>query len=400
MEGVPAFDGPVPRSQSRGSPHPLHLQAVRYGGRGERDMRILRSISWVLLIALAVAVAGSGQLLELQEAVVGVFESASPAVVHIAVRGTAENFFMQPIPTEGSGSGFLYDDEGHIVTNFHVVEGAEEITVSFDQVECCSAEIVGLDPSTDLAVIRVLRDDLPEHLQMGESESLRVGEFVVAIGNPFGLEQAMSFGIISALGRVIQSPDGRFVGAAIQTDAPVNPGNSGGPLLDLDGRVIGVTSQIISPVRGSSGVGFAIPANTVVRVVDSLIEEGRFAHPYVGISGYGLTPELIQLFRENDVPLPFEMGVMVTLVDSDGPASLVGLRAAETETVVGEFDIPIGGDVVIAIDGVPVQSMLDIILYLDLNTSVGDEVTLTVLRDQLEFEARLELGERPQPDAP
>ena len=185
------------------------------------------------LMAVVLGTAGAAQVAALQDAVIGVFEEASPAVVHIAVRGTTENLFMQPVPVEGSGSGFLYDGAGHIVTNYHVIEGAEEITVSFDRVECCSAEIIGLDPSTDLAVIRVDSQDLPEPLPLADSDELQVGQFVVAIGNPFGLEQAMTFGIISALGRVIQSPDGRFVGEAIQTDAPVNPGNSGGPLLDL-----------------------------------------------------------------------------------------------------------------------------------------------------------------------
>jgi len=348
-------------------------------------------------IVVAIGFAGAAQVLALQDAVIQVFQDAAPAVVHIAVRGTAEDAFMRPVPVEGSGSGFLFDDQGHIVTNFHVVEGAEEITVSFDQVECCSAEIVGLDPSTDLAVLKVSREDLPEPLAVTDSEALQVGQFVVAIGNPFGLEQAMTFGIISALGRVIQSPDGRFVGQAIQTDAPINPGNSGGPLLDLEGNVIGVNSQIISPVRGSSGVGFAIPANTVQKVAEALIAEGRFEHPYVGISGYGLTPELIQLFRENGRDLPFEDGVMVTLVDPEGPASLAGLVAAEFEIEVGGFDIPTGGDIVLAINGTPVRSMLDIVLYLDLNTVVGDEIRLTIIRDSVQFDRVLTLSARPTP---
>ena len=344
---------------------------------------------------LAVGIIGFPQAQSLQDAVIQVFEDAAPAVVHIAVRGTAENAFMQPVPVEGSGSGFLFDDQGHIVTNYHVVEGAEEITVSFDRVECCSAQVIGLDPSTDLAVLKVAREDLPPYLELADSDALRVGQFVVAIGNPFGLEQAMTFGIISALGRVIQSPDGRFVGQAIQTDAPINPGNSGGPLLDLEGRVIGVASQIISPVRGSSGVGFAIPANTARRIVEALIADGRYAHPYVGLSGYGLTPELIQLFRESEIAVPFDEGVMVTLVDPDGPASAAGVLAAPDEIDVGRFDIPVGGDILLAIDGIRIQSMLDLILYLDLNTRVGDEIRLTILRDGEEITRTVILGDRP-----
>jgi len=349
----------------------------------------------VVGLVMLLSVAALGQVAELQQSVVGVFESAAPAVVHITVRGTAENFMMQPVPVEGTGSGFLYDSDGHIVTNYHVVEGAEEITVSFDRVECCPATVVGLDPSTDLAVILVNPNNLPTPLALADSDRIHVGQFVVAIGNPFGLEQAMTFGIVSALGRVIQSPDGRFVGEAIQTDATINPGNSGGPLLDLQGRVVGVASQIISPVRGSSGIGFAIPSNTVVRVADALIRDGRYAHPYLGLSGYGLSPELIQLFRQNDVALPFETGVMVTRVVADGPAVMAGLQAAEMALQVGGFDVPIGGDIILSINGNAVTSMLEVILYLDLETQVGDTVLLSILRNDEPLELPLVLGDRP-----
>lgn len=356
-----------------------------------------RTCGFAVTIALAtvLSVASMGQVIELQQAIVDVFNSAASAVVHITVRGTAEDFMMQPVPVEGSGSGFLYDCSGNIVTNFHVVEGAEEITVSFDRVECCSATIVGLDPSTDLAVIRIAEQDLAVPLQLADSDEVQVGQFVVAIGNPFGLEQAMTFGIVSALGRVIQSPDGRFVGEAIQTDAPINPGNSGGPLLDLEGRVIGVNSQIISPVRGSSGIGFAIPSNTVVRIADELIANGRYPHPYLGLNGYGLTPELIQLFRENDATLPMERGLMVTRVVAEGPAMVAGIQAAQMVLEVGAFDVPVGGDIIVSIDGVAVESMLDVVLYLDLETSVGDTVVLGILRDGESLNVPVILGERP-----
>lgn len=354
-----------------------------------------RLLSFVLLVGLSFG--AMAQIDVLQASIIDVFDRASPAVVHISARGTTENVLMQPVPVEGTGSGFLIDNQGHIVTNYHVVEGADEITVSFDQVECCSARVIGLDPSTDLAVIKVDTDDLPTPLQLADSDLLRVGQFVVAIGNPFGLEQTMTFGIISALERIIQSPDGRFVGQAIQTDAPINPGNSGGPLLDLNGNVIGVNSQIISPVRGSSGVGFAIPANTVQRVSAALISDGRFAHPYVGISGYGLSPELIQLFRLNDVEPPFEEGLLLTSVNPVGPAAAAGLRAADEEIRVGEFDIPVNGDIILSVDGRPISAMVDLILYLDLNRSVGDTVVFNVLRDGVTFEATLILGDRPDP---
>ena len=356
-----------------------------------RRVRILGLIG----LSFAIGLSAVGQVFELQEALVSVFQAAAPAVVHITVRGTVENALMQAVPVEGSGSGFLYDAEGHIVTNYHVVEDADQITVAFAGKDCCPAEVVGVDPSTDLAVLRIERADLPEPLRIGDSDTLRVGQFIVAIGNPFGLEQAMTFGIVSALERVIRSPDDRFLGEAIQTDAAVNPGNSGGPLLDLSGRVVGVTSQIISPVRGSSGVGFAVSANTIRRIVPSLIATGSYPHPYLGISGFGLTPEIIQLFRANDVPLPFDEGVMITEIETASPADFAGLRRGYERVVVGDYEIWVGGDIILEIDGEPVDSMIEMLLYLDRSTSVGDTVELTILRDAERLVVPIVVEERP-----
>nr|HID14685.1 trypsin-like serine protease [Anaerolineae bacterium] len=176
-----------------------------------------------------------------------VYDLAGPAVVNITSRSYAYDFFLRPVPQEGTGSGFLYDTEGRIVTNYHVIENAEELSVTLADGEVYPATIVGVDPSNDLAVIRIEADNLPEPVALGDSDNLRVGQFVVAIGNPFGLERTLTVGVISSLGRVIKSPDGRFIGEAIQTDAAINPGNSGGPLLDLQGRVIGVNTAILSP---------------------------------------------------------------------------------------------------------------------------------------------------------
>lgn len=358
-------------------------------------MNAWRCVLMAGILIVAPVLLGAGQIMELQEKVIEVFDSAAPAVVHITVRSTGEDIFMQPVPVEGSGSGFLYDVEGHIVTNYHVIEGAEEITVAFGDVECCPAEIVGVDPSTDLAVIRVAPEGLPSPLALADSRLLRVGQFVLAIGNPFGLDQTMTFGIVSALERVIRSPDGRFVGGAIQTDAPINPGNSGGPLLDLDGRVIGVTSQIISPNRASAGVGFAIPSNTVQRIVPSLIAEGRYPHPYLGISGFGLTPDVVQLFRESNVQPPISSGVLITSVVEGGPADLAGLRGGTEEVQIGGFVIPLGGDILLAMDGTPVGSMLDVALFLDSGPGVGQVVSLRIERDGRELILPTILGERP-----
>jgi len=186
----------------------------------------------------------------------------------------AYDFFFNPVPQEGTGSGFIYDDEGHIVTNYHVVENAEELSVTLADGKTYPAESVGVDPSTDLAVLRIDVDELPRPAPLGESDNLRVGQFVVAIGNPFGLERTLTVGVISSLGRVIESPDGRFIGEVIQTDAAINRGNSGGPLLDLEGRVIGVNSQIVSPSGANAGIGFSVPVNAVRRVVPELIAQG------------------------------------------------------------------------------------------------------------------------------
>ena len=220
----------------------------------------------------------------LEAQVEAVYDMVGPAVVNVTSVSYAYDFFFRPIPQEGTGSGFIYDTEGHIVTNYHVVKDAEELSVTLTDGQVYQAEIVGVDPSNDLAVIHIQADDLPQPVALGDSDSLRVGQFVVAIGNPFGQVGSLTVGVVSALGRIIESPDGRFIGEAIQTDAAINPGNSGGPLLDLRGRVIGVNSQIISPSRASAGIGFAVPADTVQRVVPQLIAQGRYPHPWLGSS--------------------------------------------------------------------------------------------------------------------
>jgi S1-C subfamily serine protease len=348
-----------------------------------------------LLLAMSLSAAGQG-VTELQERVIGVYETVSPSVVHITVRGTTEDMFMRPVPVSGSGSGFIFDALGHIVTNYHVIADADTITVGFDGVDCCPAELIGADPSTDLAVLRVRRADLPPALPLADSEALRVGQFVVAVGNPFGLRQTATFGIISALGRVIRSPNRRFIGEAIQTDAPVNPGNSGGPLLDLEGRVIGVNSQIISPVEASAGIGFAVPSNTVARVIPSLIGTGSYPHPYLGIVGFDLSPERVQLFREEGIALPLNEGVLILEVEVGGPADLAGLRGGDRTIDVAGFPFPVGGDIIRAVDGQTVRTLPDLVLYLERTSRIGQEVELLVQRGEEQTVLRATVGERPE----
>jgi S1-C subfamily serine protease len=310
-----------------------------------------------------------------------VYEQAAPAVVNITTRSYAYDFFSRPIPQEGSGSGFIYDMEGHIVTNYHVVENAEELSVALANGEVYPAKIVGVDPSNDLAVVRIDAENLPAPIALGDSDQLRVGQFVVAIGNPFGQEGTLTAGVISALGRIIQSQDGRFIGEAIQTDAAINPGNSGGPLLDLKQRVIGVNSQIISPNRASAGIGFAVPANTVRHVVPQLISQGRYPHPWLGIQSLSLTPDRAQAFRQAGMDVPVDEGVLVIETVPGGPADQGGIRGGDRVVQIGNVLIPLGGDIITAIDGEPINDIQELNVYLETETQVGDIVDVTIIRD-------------------
>ncbi len=336
---------------------------------------------------------------DLQSQIEAVYTMARNSVVHIGVVTIAYDFFYNPIPQEGSGSGFVYDDAGHIVTNYHVIEGANEINVIFADGTSVPAQVVGADPSNDLAVIKV---DLPREslhpLPLGDSTQLRVGQFVVAIGNPFGLDYTLTFGVISSLGRVIQSPDGRYIGEAIQTDAAINPGNSGGPLLDLSGNVIGVNAQIVSTSQSNAGIGFAIPARTVQRVVPQLIAKGYYDHPYMGVQyfPYPLTAEWARVFREAanlDVP---DHGLLIAEVVPGSPADKAGLRGGSRLITVRGIRMRVGGDVIVALDGNPVKDPQSLQVYLDTYKQVGDKVNVTIIREGKELTLPVTLAARPR----
>ncbi|MGB9775232.1 MAG: S1C family serine protease [Anaerolineae bacterium] len=332
----------------------------------------------------------------LEAQVEAVYAQAAPAVVNITARIVTYDFFMQPIPQEGTGSGFFYDDQGHIVTNYHVVENAESVVVTLADGRSFPAEIVGVDPSSDLAVIRIRAENLPAPLPLADSSQLRVGQFVIAIGSPFGQVGTMTLGVISALGRVIQSPDGRFIGEAIQTDAAINPGNSGGPLLDLQGQVIGVNSQIISPSQASAGIGFAVSSNTVRRVVPHLIAEGRYPHPWLGIQVLSLTPEWVQALRQAGMEVPVEQGLLVLSVVRGGPADRAGIRGGTQVVRIGGYRIPVGGDIITAVNGHPVPTLQELNVYLDSQTRAGEIVEVTLFREGREMKVNVTLAERPQ----
>jgi len=334
----------------------------------------------------------------LEQGVIDVYEHASQGVVNVTNRSYAYDFFMRPVPQEGSGSGLVYDREGHIITNYHVIEGAEELFVTLPDETTVTAEVIGADPSNDLAVLRV--DVLPEQLyplSLGESSNLRVGQFVVAIGSPFGFERTLTVGVVSALGRVIESPDESFIGEIIQTDAAINPGNSGGPLLDLAGRVIGVNTAIFSPSRASAGIGFAVPVDTVRRVVPSLIERGYFPHPWLGLRYvWNLTPERARVLQELGMQVPVEQGMLIVEIYSGSPADRAGLRGGQERARIGSTILLVGGDILTAIDGRPIASDRDLARYLDTETSVGQTVQVTIWRDGEQMVVPVALGERPR----
>jgi len=325
-----------------------------------------------------------------------VYQRASPAVVNITTRSIAYDFFLNAVPREGSGSGFVYDTQGHIVTNYHVIENARELQVTFADGQTLSARVVGTDPSNDLAVIKVegLKDSIPP-LPLGDSEGLKVGQFVIAIGNPFGLERTLTFGVVSATSRVIRSPDDRVVGEVIQTDAAVNPGNSGGPLLNLRGELIGVNTAILSPSGASAGIGFAIPSRTVKRVVPKLISEGRYPHPWLGVQLFDLTPQRVQALERLGMKLPVEHGVMIVEVEAASPAAKGGLRGGTRVARLGNVMLPVGGDVIIAIDEQPIRSTLDLVIYLETRTQVGQTVQIKIIREGQTQTIPVTLGTRP-----
>jgi S1-C subfamily serine protease len=334
----------------------------------------------------------------LEEQTIEVYDDASLSVVNITNRSYVYYRFMGAVPEEGTGSGFVYDNAGHIVTNYHVIENAEELLVTLANGQVYDATVVGSDPANDLAVIHINAGaDLPAPLVLGDSEQLRVGQFVLAIGNPFGLQQTLTIGVVSALGRVIEgASDNSFIGEAIQTDAAINPGNSGGPLLDLHGRVVGVNSQILSPSGGSAGIGFAVSANTVQRVVPELIARGYYAHPWLGADMVPLSPSVVSVLRDAGVTVPVDSGLLVLNVTAGGPAEQSGVQDGSRWVRIGRYRLAVGGDIITGIDGRPISDLQALTVYLETERAVGDTVQLSVTRDGEERLISLTLAAQPR----
>jgi 2-alkenal reductase len=330
------------------------------------------------------------ELLDEQDILVNLYSRVNPSVVNISIYGKQGD---QVFPLS-QGSGFLYDNEGHIVTNAHVVSGADQVDVTFSEGTIQPARIVGQDPHSDLAVIKV--DQVPGDLLplvLGKMDQLAVGQSVVAIGNPFGLDGTLTLGVISALGRTIPALTPFSIPESIQTDAAINPGNSGGPLLNLDGEVIGVNAQIETDgtSRSNSGIGFAIPVRILERVIPELIEQGKFEWSWMGVQGGDVFPVLAEAMG-----LENTRGAYIAAVAPGGPAEKAGLIGANQESVKDGRLVVIGGDIITGINDQEVRSFDDLLIYIANQSNPGDEVVLTVLRNGLPLEILLTLESRPE----
>jgi S1-C subfamily serine protease len=324
-----------------------------------------------------------------EKSVVNVYQRVAPSVVHITSQAVTLDFFFGAVPSEGTGSGFILDKLGHIVTNYHVVSDAESVEVTLSNDTKAPAKIIGVDPTNDLAVIRI--DSLPDPLipvTLGTSANLMVGQRAIAIGNPFGLDRTLTTGVISSLGRPLQTETDAVIYNVIQTDAAINPGNSGGPLLNSKGELIGVNTAIRS---GAEGIGFAIPVDTIKRVIPELISHGRYRHPWLGALGYTIGQDL-----SKSLHLPVEKGILVARIYRNSPADKAGIHGGSDTVIIGNNRLVTGGDILVAVNSQALNSMDNLYQYLEEKTRVGDAITLHLLRDNKPLVLNTTLEEQPQ----
>ena len=315
---------------------------------------------------------------------IDIFEKSEESIVQVSVlRGESDG---------GMGSGFVYSDEGYVITNQHVVQDAEKVMITFLDGEAYIGNVVGSDRDLDIAVVKVQpTNTYLQPIKIGDSSKLKVGEKIAAIGNPFGLSGSMTSGIVSQMGRLLPQESGYSIPDVIQTDAAINPGNSGGPLINMKGEVVGINTAIQSATGEFSGIGFAVPSNTVKKVVPVLIEKGEFSHPWMGISGTDVDPELAEV-RD----LKSSKGFLVVSVIEGSPAEAAGLLGVtETKEIDGR-EFALDGDIILSIDGETVRKISDILVHLQREKSVGDEMILTVNRNGEMLELTMVLEERPQ----
>jgi S1-C subfamily serine protease len=334
---------------------------------------------------------GNDQLDPDEQVNVAVYKKAIPSVVNITSRVNTFNFFYGIMPQEGQGTGFIINDHGFILTNYHVIQGrSAKLEVTLHNRKKYSAQLVGYDARHDLAVIRIAADNLTPAV-LGDSRTLQVGQKVFAIGNPFGLNGTMTRGIVSAI-RPIESANGSRIDDAIQTDAAINPGNSGGPLLNSHGQVIGINSMILTGgAEQSAGVGFAIPINTAKAILNDLVTRGHVARPFLGLrSALPIGPELA-----DQMGLPADYGVLIVDLMQGGPAQKAGLQGGNQPAYLGNTPIKIGGDLIVAIDGQQIQDLSDITNVMN-DHKAGDTVTVTVYRGKKKMNFQVKLGEAPE----
>jgi S1-C subfamily serine protease len=320
---------------------------------------------------------------------VRIYRQASPAVANILTKATEYDFFMDPVPVEGAGSGFVIDPRGYILTNYHVVAGAQSIEVVLGDKTRSPAKFIGADQRNDVALIKIdPKGKQLAALPLGDSSTLLVGQKVLAIGDPFGFQSTLTTGVVSALGRTVQTSDSTYIDDAIQTDASINRGNSGGPLIDTHGEVIGINSAIYTPSGTTAGIGFAIPINTAKLIANDLMTEGKVRRAYLGVHTIPVAGWLAEA-----LDLPVQEGLLVEIATKGSPAFVAGIRGGDKVAQAGMRRITVGGDVIVGIEGQKVSNQFDIDYILN-RKRPGDTVTVTLYRGAKKLDIPVKLGER------
>ncbi len=349
----------------------------------------LRNLAFLVFFLVCTPMAAA--LTEDEKNNIDLYERLAPGVVNITSTVIEHDFFLNVIPHKGTGSGSIIDSRGYILTNNHVI-GDGKLEVTLADGKKYTAKLIGSDPDTDLAVLKI---EAPKEslcvIPMGDSAALKVGQKAMAIGNPFGLGQTLTAGVISSVGRTMRSENGTLVEDIIQTDASINPGNSGGPLIDSSGNLIGITTAIFSPTGSSVGIGFAIPVNTAKRIVNDLIEKGYYSYPYLGATLMNLFPDIAAALR-----LPVKAGAMVIEVSPGGPADKAGVKGANQRAQIGNNIVAVGGDVIVSLNGAPVEDA-DTLIREIRALHPGDTVRVEIVRwDGTSETLTITLGEKPR----
>jgi len=359
------------------------------------ERSVFRPHTSVLIIALSVAFLAyatlAAALTEEERNNIDLYQNLAPGVVNITSTVIEHDFFFNVTPRKGTGSGSIIDPRGYILTNNHVIgDGSLEVTLADGKKY--AGKLIGTDPDTDLAVVKI---EAPKEsltvIPMGDSSGLKVGQKAMAIGNPYGLGQTLTAGVVSSVGRTMRAENGTLVEDIIQTDASINPGNSGGPLIDSSGKLIGITTAIFSPTGASVGIGFAIPVNTAKRIVNELIEKGYYSYPFLGATLMNLFPDIAEALR-----LPVSAGAMVIETTQGGPADRAGLKGGNRRAQIGNNIIAVGGDVIVSVNGVSVQNA-DAAIREIRKLHPGDAVQLGIIRwDGTSDALTVTLGEKPR----